>query len=206
MPSDPSLSTVSDPQASEVISQPSKRDALLRAALDLFAERTYGSTPVPDIAARAHVGTGTVYRHFQSTEELANTVYRVCKTTLHDGLRGALARGGSTEEKFLRMWESMAAMAASDPKAMRFIELQHHEEYLDDASRALSDAVFDTAEQFMRDGQKLGLIREANPRVLIALVFGAFVGLFKEACLGRYDLDEAKVREAGTLAWRIVAA
>jgi AcrR family transcriptional regulator len=205
MPSDPSLSTVSEAPASDVINQPSKRDALLRAALDLFAERTYGSTPVPDIAARAQVGTGTVYRHFQSKEELANTVYRVCKTTLHEGLRDALGRGGSVEEKFLRMWESMANMAASDPKAMRFIELQHHDEYLDDASRALSDAVFDTAEQFMREGQKLGFIREANPRVLIALVFGAFVGLFKEACLGRYELDEAKVREAGTLAWRVVA-
>jgi TetR/AcrR family transcriptional regulator, repressor of fatR-cypB operon len=205
MPSDAALSAVSEFPAVEVSSQPNKRDALMRAALDLFAERTYGSTPVPDIAARAHVGTGTVYRHFQSKEDLANYVYRACKTTLHDGLRDALSRGGSVEEKFLRMWQSMAKMAASDPKAMRFIELQHHEEYLDDASRALSDAVFDTAEQFMREGQKQGHIREADPRVLIALVFGAFVGLFKEACLGRYELDDARVRDAAAMAWRIVA-
>jgi AcrR family transcriptional regulator len=189
-----------------VTSQPSKREALLRAALELFSERTYGSTPVPDIAARARVGTGTVYRHFQSKEELANTVYRTCKTTMHDALRDALARGGSVEEKFLRMWESLAKMAETDPKAMRFIELQHHEEYLDDSSRALSDAVFGTVEEFMRDGQSAGFIREANPRMLIALVFGAFVGLFKEAMLGRYELDDVKVRAAGGFAWRLVAA
>jgi TetR/AcrR family transcriptional regulator, repressor of fatR-cypB operon len=206
MSSEPSLSSDSDLSSNGVTSPPSKREALLRAALDLFSERTYGSTPVPDIAARARVGTGTVYRHFQSKEELANTVYRSCKTTMHDGLRDALSRGGSIEERFLRMWEALAKMAEADPKAMRFIELQHHEEYLDDASRAMSDAVFGTAEQFMLDGQKEGAIRDANPRMLIALVFGAFVGLFKEACLGRYELDDAKIRDAGVFAWRIVAA
>ncbi len=206
MPSDPGLSTVSGFSGSESVPPPSKREALIRAALELFAERTYGSTPVPDIAARAQVGTGTVYRHFQSKEELANTVYRACKATMHEHLREALARGGTIEEKFLAMWESLAKMAAADPTAMRFIELQHHEEYLDDASRAASDAVFGTAEEFMRDGQKQGAVRDANPRVLIALVFGAFVGLFKEACVGRYELDEAKVRAAGVFAWRIGAA
>src|SRR5690349_16996031 len=143
MPSDSNLAILPDTASQNGTSQqPNKREALMRAALELFAERTYGSTPVPDIAARAHVGTGTVYRHFQSKEELANTVYRACKTTMHDGLQQALALGGSIEEKFMRMWQSLAKMAAADPLAIRFIELQHHEEYLDDASRALSDAVF----------------------------------------------------------------
>lgn len=206
MPSDSNLAIVPDTSAQNGTLQPSKREILMRAALELFAQRTYGSTPVPDIASRAHVGTGTVYRHFQSKEELANTVYRACKTTMHEGLLAALALGGTTEEKFLRMWQSLAAMAAADPMAIRFLELQHHEEYLDDASRAVSDQVFGTAEQFLRDGQREGKVREANPRLLIALVFGAFVGMFKEACLGRYELDESKVQEAGSFAWGMVAA
>src|SRR5688572_7486884 len=154
MPSDPGLATLTDLPALEVPSQPNKREALLRAALELFAERTYGSTPVPDIAARANVGTGTVYRHFQSKEELANSVYRSCKTAMHETLREALAIGGNAEERFLRMWESLARMAVVDPTAIRFLELQHHEEYLDDTSRAVSDAVFGTVEEFMREGQK----------------------------------------------------
>src|SRR5689334_24954585 len=84
-----------------------KREALLRAALELFAERTYGATPVPDIAARANVGTGTVYRHFASKEALANAVFRSCKSVMHESLLAALARGGSERETFLRLWSGL---------------------------------------------------------------------------------------------------
>jgi AcrR family transcriptional regulator len=182
-----------------------KREALLRAALELFAERTYGATPVPDIAARAHVGTGTVYRHFASKEALANAVFRQCKTAMHESLRTALTRGGSEKERFLGMWRGLSTMATADPTALRFLELQHHEDYLDDESRALSDTVFTTAQGFIRNGQVSGAIREGDPAVAIALLFGAFVGLFKEACLGRYVLDENAVTVAGECAWRMIA-
>lgn len=183
-----------------------KREALLRAALELFAERTYGATPVPDIAARAHVGTGTVYRHFPSKEALANAVFRHCKTLMHDALLRAHAGGSGQKERFLRMWQGLANMAAADPVAMRFLELQHHEEYLDEESRALGDAVFATAEGFIREGQETGAIHPADPGMVIALVFGAFVGLFKESCKGRYHLDHRAVVEAGQCAWRMIAA
>lgn len=47
-----------------------KREAILAAALDLFAERTFEGTPVPLIAERAGVATGTIYRYFESKETL----------------------------------------------------------------------------------------------------------------------------------------
>ena len=42
-----------------------KREAILEAALELFAERGFHGTAVPLIAAKAHVGAGTIYRHFK---------------------------------------------------------------------------------------------------------------------------------------------
>ena len=204
MNSDSGLAFVSDSSPSASPST-DKREALLRAALELFAERTYGATPVPDIAARAHVGTGTVYRHFESKEALANAVFRRCKTTMHETLRTALGAGGSEEVRFLRFWQGLAAMAVADPTALRFLELQHHDDYLDADSRALRDAVFATAEAFVTEGQRTRAIRAANPRMLIAMVFGAFVGMFKEACAGRYALNEDAVADAGECAWRMIA-
>jgi TetR/AcrR family transcriptional regulator, repressor of fatR-cypB operon len=38
----------------------SKRDAILDAALELFSERTFASTPMPELAQRAGVGAGTI--------------------------------------------------------------------------------------------------------------------------------------------------
>jgi AcrR family transcriptional regulator len=206
MPSDPALAISSDQAPSQENNLPtSKRDALLRAALELFSERTFGATPVPEIAARAQVGTGTVYRHFASKEDLANHVYRACKQTMIESVQDQLAGGGSVKERFLRIWNALASNAAADPKALRFLEMQHHEEYLDEESRSVSDAAFEASVNLIREGQASGLVCNENPTVLISLAWGAFVGLFKEATLGRYQLTEEKVALAGELAWRMIA-
>ena len=183
-----------------------RRDAVLRAALELFAERTYGAAPVPEIAARAQVGAGTVYRHFQSKEALANVVYRRCKGAMDDALRLAMESSGSVQERFLGLWMGLAAMAREDSTAMRFLELQHHNEYLDEESRGVSDAVFARAEKFMREGQESGAMRSGDPAIIISLVFGAFVGLFKESCAGRLAWENPELLDAGQRVWRMIAS
>jgi AcrR family transcriptional regulator len=49
------------------------REKVLQAARDAFAVSGYG-VPLDEIAARAGVGPGTVYRHFPSKEELFEAV------------------------------------------------------------------------------------------------------------------------------------
>jgi AcrR family transcriptional regulator len=51
------------------------RDALLTAAAAVFVEQGV-QAPIRDIANRAGVGVGTVYRHFPSRAELVTSVYR----------------------------------------------------------------------------------------------------------------------------------
>ena len=48
-----------------------KRRRILDAALGLFAERGFHGTAVPLVAGRAEVGAGTIYRFFESKEEIA---------------------------------------------------------------------------------------------------------------------------------------
>jgi AcrR family transcriptional regulator len=43
-----------------------KREAIMAAALDLFVERGFYGTAVPEIAEKAGVGAGTIYRYFES--------------------------------------------------------------------------------------------------------------------------------------------
>jgi AcrR family transcriptional regulator len=65
----------------EAISRPKRADAqrkmnaLLKAALDVFAESGVDAT-VREIAERAGVGLGTLYRHFPQRSDLIVAVYR----------------------------------------------------------------------------------------------------------------------------------
>jgi AcrR family transcriptional regulator len=52
-----------------------KREAIMNAALELFAERSFHATPVPLIAKTAQVGAGTIYRYFKDKEDLFLELY-----------------------------------------------------------------------------------------------------------------------------------
>ncbi|MCP3424297.1 TetR/AcrR family transcriptional regulator [Nocardioides pinisoli] len=76
------------------------REALLTAAAEVFVERGV-QAPIRDIAARAGVGVGTVYRHFPDRAELVIAVYRhqidAC-VALADELEDASEPGRALEE------------------------------------------------------------------------------------------------------------
>src|SRR5881409_3674141 len=60
-----------------------KRDAILRAAIDVFAERGYFNAQVADVAG---VAAGTVYLYFRSKDDLLISIFE--RT-----MREALAHG-----------------------------------------------------------------------------------------------------------------
>lgn len=48
----------------------------MRAAFELFTTQGYHASTTPQIAARAGIAEGTIYRHFDSKEHLLNEIYR----------------------------------------------------------------------------------------------------------------------------------
>jgi AcrR family transcriptional regulator len=50
------------------------RDALLRAAAELFAERGSEAVSTREIASKAHVNNGLIHRHFRTKEQLLRAV------------------------------------------------------------------------------------------------------------------------------------
>ena len=185
-----------------------KRRRILDAALRTFAERGYHGTTVPEVAAAARVGTGTLYRYFDDKEQLVNEVYRDAKARL-----GAALLDGTPELEpyrldaarrwFAELWRRLGAFAQAEPDAFRFLEMQDHAPYLDDESRRLELAVLAPlwlAGKRLRD-------RLGGPRVevMIALLWGAFVGLVKAERLGYVHLDARQLEAAGEAAWHMIA-
>ncbi|MEU6913662.1 TetR family transcriptional regulator [Streptomyces olindensis] len=63
------------------------RDALLRAALELFVTRGYEETTVDDIAAAVDVSQRTFFRYFAGKEETAFFVPRLAEALVVDAVR-----------------------------------------------------------------------------------------------------------------------
>ncbi|TKK87561.1 TetR/AcrR family transcriptional regulator [Herbidospora galbida] len=179
------------------------RAALLDAALAVFDERTYGDTPVAVVAERAGVSVGTLYRYFPSKEALGNAVYRLWKQRLGERLAAERSAGASYASTFAAMFRTFVGFAAEHPAAFAFLELQQHESYLDVDSRTASTSIDETAVQFVTEGQKAGEIRSGDPHMLVALVYGALVGLIK-ARRGGLRLTDDDLAAAQAATWALL--
>lgn len=72
------------------------RDRLVAAAFTLFEERGFAATSVDDIAAHAHVGRTTLFRHFRSKEALVFPDHDVLLARADDTLSGTDGPGMRT--------------------------------------------------------------------------------------------------------------
>lgn len=189
-----------------------KRRRILDAALTVFAERGYHGTAVPEVAAAAAVGTGTLYRYFATKEALVNEVYRDAKARLRAALIDGADVHAPGQAWFLDAWRRLVAFARAEPDAFRFLEMQDHAPYLDAQSREVELSVL---APLWLAGQRIVGAAPAHRRaraapdlpvdVLIALVWGAFVGLVKAGRLGYLRLDDATLLRAGRACWHLIA-
>lgn len=182
-----------------------KRARLLAAALDLFETRGFDGVAVPEIAAKAGVAVGTVYRYFETKEALVNALYRLLKQSYNATVLAPVEPGLPTREIFSAYWQRMTAFARRNPHAIRFMDLHHHGAYLDDESRALSRTYAKAAESFVRAARARGDIRDLDPVMVVALMWGAAAGLTKFSASGSLTFDERTANEMEEVLWRAIA-
>src|SRR5476649_690350 len=80
-----------------------KRDLILRAAIDVFAERGYFTAQVADVARAAGVAAGTVYLYFKSKDDLLVSIF---ERSMREGLalgRAAVADLDDPRERLRRL-------------------------------------------------------------------------------------------------------
>ena len=183
-----------------------KREAILDAALDLFVERGFYGTAVPEIAERANVGAGTIYRHFDSKEALVNAIYRQQKMAFAQVTLGDFPATAPTREQFRTFWMRMAQFATAHPKAFVFMELHHHQRYLDADNVALEARMLDTFSNVVVQAQARGDLKAGPPRILMGIVMGAFVGVIRSCVEVDQALDTADWKLAEQMLWEAVRA
>ncbi|MFH9015208.1 TetR family transcriptional regulator [Streptomyces sp. NPDC017943] len=176
------------------------RDALLRAALELFATRGYEETTVDDIAAAADVSQRTFFRYFAGKEETALFVPRLAEDVVVDALRARPPSEPPLEalrRAVLESWDAIhEAVAELVPielhlRVYRVIEstpalLAVHLRRAAELEERLAGIVAE------REG--LDLDADARPRIVVAL-FGGVIRVTERLWSTGEDLTVEGLRE-----------
>jgi AcrR family transcriptional regulator len=181
-----------------------KREAIIHAALELFVERGFYGTAVPEIADHAGVGAGTIYRYFESKEALVNAIYRERKLAFSAAVLEAFPAMAPTREQFRVLWMRMAHFASLNPKAFVFLEVHHHASYLDADSREVERRMTDVIERVVGAAQARGELKQADPRLLMGIVIGAFVGVIRNCLERQTPVSQADWTLAEQCCWEAI--
>ncbi|HEY6462420.1 MAG TPA: TetR/AcrR family transcriptional regulator [Polyangiaceae bacterium] len=183
-----------------------KAEAILAAALDLFVERGFHGTSVPSVADRAGVAAGTIYHYFASKEALVNALYKRWKAEISARIVRDFPFERPVREQFRSIWERMADFALTHPKELAFLELHHHGSYLDDESRAIENQTVEFGIEMVKRAQATEALKNLHPGLLVELVNGAFLGVFRAGLEGRVPFDRQSLMDAERCCWEAVRA
>src|SRR5262249_4566610 len=160
-------------------SRPTGQAPLLRAAEELFGERSYHRTTVADICARAGMATGSFYSYYGSKSEIFAAVVRAINTDLRQAMRTALdhIEGGqrARERAAFRAYFDMLSQRPWIDRIVReseFVDPALFREYYEHLSRGYARGV--------RRAQLAGEVDSRYDPEVIAYIYtgiGNFIGM-----------------------------
>jgi TetR/AcrR family transcriptional regulator, fatty acid metabolism regulator protein len=172
----------------------SKRDAILRAAIDVFAERGFFNAQVADVARAAGVAAGTVYLYFRSKDDLLVQLFERTTQEAFAEARAAAAEARDPAERLHRFARLHLARLGRDRNlAIVFqVELRQSVKFMERLSSTLLRDYLGYIRSAFADGQAAGLFRDDfNPTTSAKMFFGALDEMATNWILSkrRYSLE-----------------
>ncbi len=167
-----------------------KRAAALLATLELISEQGFHGTPMSQIAKKANVGVGTIYRYFPSKEDLINTLYIDVKTRLSQYVLRNYSEGMPIRENFLLLLHNTFDYFIERPMEFLFIEQYSNSPLITADTRHEGIGIFGQVRNLYKQAREEKLIKELPEEMLIALANGATLSLVKLCLFANVKVDE----------------
>lgn len=150
-----------------------KREAILRAAIKVFANNGYFNSKVADIAGEAGIADGTVYLYFKSKDEILHSIFDQAMAEFIAEGRRELASIDNPSGRLARIAElHMEKLGADRDLAVVFqVELRGSTKFMKEFSAAGFGDYLDIIRATIADGQAAGEFREDIKPVVAAKIF-----------------------------------
>lgn len=183
-----------------------KRDAVMRAALELVAEHGFHGSPMALIAERAGVAAGTIYRYFENKDLLIRETYACLEEQILASVMAGYPGDRPLRERFLHIWQQLVTYYLNAPLDFRFIAQFYNSPFGVACRRdkLLGRQEKDPVTGLFEEGQEQQIIKELPLPALCALTYGPLVNLCRDHILQFIELDETLITRTAEACWDAV--
>ncbi|MEC1646129.1 TetR/AcrR family transcriptional regulator [Bacillus halotolerans] len=163
-----------------------KQRHILSAAIEMFAEKGFASTSTSEIAKKAGVAEGTIFRHYKTKKDL---LLSIVMPTVTKVVAPAFAKSFSKEvfeqdypsyEVFIRevLNNRFDFVKKHFPVLKIFIqEAFYHEEFRNVYKQVFNDHVYDKFKHIIEHFQSTGELRDLPAETIIRTTMSSIIGL-----------------------------
>ena len=152
-----------------------KRNAILDAAMRLFAERGLTAAPTSEISKQAGIAEGTLFTYFKTKDDLINALYREIKLELADAMMSDFPRKQNLRTRLRHVWDRYVNWGIANPKQRKVLAQLQVSEALTKESKDAGSAPFVEFQIMIRDAIKQRVFRNDVPVELISKSLAALV-------------------------------
>jgi AcrR family transcriptional regulator len=167
-----------------MIDRVKRREALLRAARDVFVSKGYHDAHVDDIVTRAQVAKGTFYLYFPDKRSIFSELVDGVFTRMGAAII-QVDIAGDIESQVRHNMRAIIAVLTEDPALTRI--LLSYASGLDAAFveklRSFYEGVRALMAQALEDGQRMGIVAAGDTRLYASFTIGALKEILFEAAV-----------------------
>jgi AcrR family transcriptional regulator len=172
--------------------------------LELFVEQGFHGAPMAEIAEKAGVAAGTIYRYFESKDALITELHRELKEKITAVLEKDYPAASPLRERFLYFLRELIRYFITNPLHFRYMEQyfnspygisMHRDRLLGHSGR--QDILMDIFNQ----GTEQQVLKELPKAVLFSLACGPLISMIRDHIFGVIVLDEALIEKTTKACW-----
>lgn len=181
-----------------------KRSDIIKASMELISEQGFHGAPMSGIAAKAGVATGTIYRYFDSRNELITELYKEVEKKIISVIQDGYPVGKPIRKRFVHLTTKLFRHFIDCPLHFRYLEQYHNSPY---GTALRQDILLNRSKKpnifgnLFLEGIERKVLKDFALPVLFALTMGPLRDLIRDHILGFISLDEEMIRQVIEACW-----
>jgi AcrR family transcriptional regulator len=181
-----------------------KREALVRATINLVNNHGFHAAPMSKIAKMAEVSPGTIYLYFENKQDLVNQAYIEVKAAFSKFAFKDYKADFSVEKGFENIWKNIAEFKLIEVEEAMFLSQCDNTPIIDEPSRMEGLKHLQPLLDLWERGKKEGIIKPVSSYMLYAFSIYPIAFLMNMQKRKLYELTSAHVDEAYEMAWNSI--
>lgn len=178
-----------------------KRNALIKATIELVNNNGFHATPMSKIAKMAKVSPATIYLYFENKQDLVNQTYIEVKEKYTKYAFEMYSEDMPVEKGFKLIWNRIANFKLKDCENAMFLAQCDNTPMIDETSRQEGIRHLQPLLDLWERGKNEGLIKPVSDYVLYAYSINPLSFLMMAQKRGAFQLDKTHLEEAYQSAW-----